>query len=136
MIEHWLSLTFPQIFFPQSGGDSHRSPCEGLLNGHNASEAIFQHELSPGFDLLWAPQLSLAVCHCEGERSLGDIINFVAAVGCMARCGFTALLGADAGDDEPPDTSLHEPDIKYRANERTMAALLENGIGLDGNSCK
>jgi hypothetical protein len=50
----------------------------------------------------------------------------------MPRCCFTALLGANAGDDQAADTVLHEPDVEAAADESAMAAFVEGRVRREG----
>ena len=73
------------------------------------------------------------VRHGKHQRGLGYIIDLVAAVRRVARRGFAALLGTDAGDDQPLDTMFHQPNTKAAANQCTVPVFLKDYVRCYGN---
>jgi fructose-bisphosphate aldolase, class II len=89
---------------------------------------IIQNELGSRFDLRGAPFFPVAISHRKSERSFGDIVDLVARVRSMPRGSFTALFGADAGNDDAADAVLDQPGVEAAANERTVAAFVEDRV--------
>lgn len=54
----------------------------------------------------------------------------------MTRGRFTALLGADTGNDEAADAVLNEPDVEAAANKSTVSALVEDRVRGEGELSK
>ncbi len=68
------------------------------------------------------------MCHRESQRRFGDVVDAVTKIGSVPGGGFTALFGADTGNDQPVDTLLRQPDFEAGAGKSGMAVLVKGDI--------
>ncbi len=113
-----------------------RRPClaERLLDGGDAGKPVLQHHGRVAADVRRRAGDAVRIGHRKGQCRLGDIGDLEAEIGGMAGCGFAALLGADAGDDQVADAVCRQPDIKAGADEGGMATLFEDPGGRDAEA--
>ena len=76
----------------------------------------------------------MAIGHRKGQGGVRDVIHLVAGVGGVPRGRLAALFGADAGDDDTPDTLPNEPDIQSAADKSAVATLIENRVVGEGKA--
>jgi hypothetical protein len=108
----------------ESGGDQDAGAGDRFIHRANLGEAAFEHQLGASADLGRRENPAAGVLDGEGEGGGGHEVDLEAGVAGGAGGGFTALLGADAGDDHPADAAFGQPSREVGAGERAVIADL------------
>ena len=75
---------------------------------------------------------TVGMAHREGQRRLGDEGHPITEIGRHPGGGFTALFGADAGDDQVVDIPLAQPGVEAGFGQRIVYMLMHGDIRLVG----
>ena len=97
---------------------------QSVLDAAHLGKAALQHAAGARHDVRRAEGGAVRQLHVEGQRGLGHEHHLPAQVAGVARGGLAALLGADAADDDLPDTLLREPHVQARADQGAVAGLV------------